>query len=376
MNIKKKFLSIIFILSISILTACNPPNYSQKEAKAICKEGKTIINSYLDSTFHTKTTGTIMNVEGCLESMVEPEYYSGSEYRYLSGIVKSTFVVDNKEYEIYANTENGDIYTNYYQNEFDSAITDSIRSIFEKKEIPCALVVQDLNYTIPIVTGDKTKVYSKINGVFPVMDMNDIRSFVESLIRTGESQINCTIHCSGPEQIITVDNWKSIVEENPGIEKLIVRAYPSNYIDDYIASGELSLSASMWATEYYSLSPETYKYCKRKVFSENNIYVNGIYYEYNYSLNTTDENEYTYDITFSNKQGKTIIESTSRCENNLFFKNPTGIDQYVNIYPRYSTTNEPVKLSYIDCGEGYVTLDAIFGSQIYSFYDFISFEQK
>ena len=366
MKILKKIpVFLISILAAITLTACLPPNYTREEAKAVRETGKEMVTEYLKQNYNTKPSQSIVNVEGMVET---PDEYANSSGRYLSMLVKSNFKVDGKEYVIYMNTENGDVYTDYCYDAITDAMTDIMRDIFRGNDIDCKLIAEDVYYSTKVITGGDKPVIATINDAYPAtVNGNNVDEYLNGILKETEPKLNMTLNCSGEDDFFTEEAWRNIVESYPVISLLEISNYPDKYIDEAVASGMLPVSAQMWLREEYRVRTGFFKHISREIIKRDNLYVNAAsaIHEISMTEDGTDDTRTPCTCKIQVTGDHILIEPDNNEEHRVFFYG----DEYKrkSAQVMYSFSDKANKYKFTDCGEGFYTFKAGGTKKVFSF---------
>lgn len=184
-SIMKKKLSIIlsiiaFLLAIPMLVACVPQNYWLGQGRETKRIGKEMLDKYLKERYSDYKLEDLDVVTGAKEGQV---YFKGS---YLTKCVSADLYIGDKEYDIYADTETGRIYTEELYDDVKEYIYDEFKPYFIKYGFTGEYVVDRIFMPITIVNhnvenrNETVNTELAITSVFPSdLNVQDLPEFLE-----------------------------------------------------------------------------------------------------------------------------------------------------------------------------------------------------
>ncbi|MGN0155581.1 MAG: hypothetical protein ACI4A3_14100 [Lachnospiraceae bacterium] len=349
--------AVVILLAIAI-SGCVPPEYSSATSKQVVSDAKEMINTYLTENFGKDTSHNYSMLEAGL-CMDEDGYDTGRNASY---VARADFTVDGENYVIYADTEQGDIYTNYYFSVIEDAFSDIITDEFAAEGLACNLKVSDFSYTNEIQTdviaskenGTVSTVTTFSDAVISTVTPQNAQQFIRDAIDSADSDVRVTVAFYGEGNYISEGAAVSIFDKNPGL--YYVEAYNYAEVDmlDYIATGELRLCADLRFTEYYRIGRGFYRYDQYEQIEDGNVGLNAVVYSYSHDFETGEISETEYRPSISADRDHIIIDAVDFF-NYLYFTDISDyegrvITQYDDILD-YTT-----EYDFKDCGDGYYTL--------------------
>lgn len=389
---KKCILCICVIFAAALfLGACVPACYTKEQEEAIIDKARPLIESFLDDNIPNAKTDDFNMIEGDLDYDSMDGASIGTDFaRWATSVVKSTFTVkgDDREYVIYADTESGDIYTDYWAGNVKKAMAEVMEEAFtaagEKSVIVAVpkMTVSSVIYSHDMPSSENGTINSiaKIRDAVKA-DINErnAREYIESNLKSEDGNVTAEIDVYTADSEIEEDVATAVIDEYPGIGYVVAQLLEESAVADEKNTGTLPLSAELNIV--------------------NECYFNGaLYYRYDYATTQKDgailvAPSYYYEVRYEpsdepdkdaerNVNSKALTSSLENYDGQLTASAYASQFSYLYFTDEFPTDGK-IKLTYgpgknkygfKECGEGYYTIDHPYFDRVFKFMGQVSIE--
>lgn len=287
-NMRKPFailkrISIIFLLSMVCisLSGCIPDYCSSKYREKIEEEGRKLMTAYLDKKV---SEGEMPDYELSDVHMHNGEV-EGVMGKFASPLVRGTFVTYNHEFTIDVNTENKDVYWNYYEKDINDAMAEYFSEEFDIAGVNSPVVFGNLRTEYVIEGHDMENTYqdtlidtyTTVNDVYSAQGHKETGESTAEFLRNGENTYSFDIYInSSADRPFGEEIFDTLCENNPRIS--YISAYSIGK-DSYMfakTNGYVNDDYMLTAKEKYLYNPSSkeLKYYHYSVSEVNGACVN------------------------------------------------------------------------------------------------------
>lgn len=373
-------LLICIIILSSALVGCTPPDYTKEQYNAEMNAGAEIITDYLGQHYQIKPSKKFSVIEA--RPTTDSELHTNMA-RYLSHVVKGSFILEGNEYVIYADTQTGDIYTDCKHLEIEETLSEILEEEFAEAGVACSFLTY---LSDPVIKVTCTNVPTKENGdittlaeirtAYPAtIDKTNAEDFLLDILKDSSRSISITACTAADGRAITEEIWEHVKSDYPGISNFYIYTLPQNVFESYLAANPAvpGMDFGIHVKEDYHLF-SGYTYDKRTTYTQEDIHINYVSSSYNYNYETQIVDEKTHSLQNSAENDKLIFTTDTFKPCYIYFDGQPK-NKHAKAKLSYKFSDKPLKMKYKIISSDYYTIDSQYDPGVFDFIEYIGLER-